>query len=77
MRAIRVHAFGPPDVLRAADLPEPAPGPDQVLVAAAACDVLFVDTMIRSGASAATSPSGRPTCPGTGWAGRSWRSVSR
>ena len=50
MRAIEVREFGPPDVLQLADLPDPAPGPEQVLIAASACDVLFVDTMIRSGA---------------------------
>lgn len=50
MRAIEVRVFGPPDVLQLADLPDPAPGPEQVLIAASACDVLFVDALIRSGA---------------------------
>ncbi len=50
MRAIEVRDFGPPDVLQLAGLPDPAPGPEQVLIAASACDVLFVDTLIRSGA---------------------------
>jgi NADPH2:quinone reductase len=69
VRAIQVTAFGPPDVLRAADLPEPAPGPGQVLIAAAACDVLFVDTMIRSGAGAGYFPIRPPYVPGNGVGG--------
>jgi len=69
MRAIQVRDFGPPDVLRLADLPDPVPGPDQVLIAAAACDVLFVDTMIRSGAGADYFPIRPPYVPGNGVGG--------
>lgn len=69
MRAIQVRDFGPPDVLQVADLPDPVPGPDQVLVAAAACDVLFVDTMIRSGAGADYFPIRPPYVPGNGVGG--------
>lgn len=69
MRAIQVRDFGPPDVLRLADLPDPVPGPDQVLIAAAACDVLFVDTMIRSGAAAGYFPIRPPYVPGNGVGG--------
>src|SRR6185437_6353028 len=68
-RAIQVRDFGPPDVLRLADLPDPVPGPDQVLIAAAACDVLFVDTMIRSGAGADYFPIRPPYVPGNGVGG--------
>ena len=69
MRAIEVRRFGPPDVLQVADLPDPVPGPEQVLVAAAACDVLFVDTMIRSGAGAGYFPIRPPYVPGNGAGG--------
>ena len=69
MRAIEVRRFGPPDVLQVADLPDPVPGPEQVLVAAAACDVLFVDTMIRSGAGAGYFPIKPPYVPGNGVGG--------
>ena len=69
MRAIQVRDFGPPDVLQIADLPDPAPGPDQILIAAAACDVLFVDTMIRSGAGAGYFPIRPPYVPGNGVGG--------
>ena len=44
MRAVEVPRFGGPDVLELRNLPDPIPGPGQVLVAASACDVLFVDT---------------------------------
>jgi NADPH2:quinone reductase len=70
VRAIQVHGFGPPDVLRVADLPDPAPGPEQVLIAALACDVLSVDTMIRSGAAAGYFPIRPPYVPGNGVGGK-------
>jgi NADPH:quinone reductase len=69
VQAIEVRDFGPPDVLALADRPDPVPGPDQVLVAAAACDVLFVDTMIRSGAGRNYFPVRPPYVPGNGIGG--------
>ena len=69
MRAIEVRRFGPPDVLQVAGLPDPAPGPDQVVIAASACDVLFVDTLIRSGAGAGYFPIKPPYVPGNGVGG--------
>lgn len=69
MRAIEVRRFGPPDVLQAAGLDDPAPGPDQVVVAVHASDVLFVDTMIRSGAGASYFPIRPPYVPGNGVGG--------
>lgn len=69
MRAIEVRDFGTPDVLQPAGLPDPVPGPGQVLVAASACDVLFVDTMIRSGAGAGYFPVRPPYIPGNGVGG--------
>ena len=56
MRAIEVVRFGSPDVLELREPPDPIAGPGQVLVAASACDVLFVDTMIRSGRGAEYFP---------------------
>ncbi len=69
MRAIEVRRFGAPDVLQVADLTDPTPGPDQVVVAASASDVLFVDTMIRSGAGASYFPIKPPYVPGNGVGG--------
>ena len=49
MKAIRVHQFGPPEVMRPETLPEPTPGPGQVLVRLRAVGVNPVDTYIRDG----------------------------
>lgn len=49
MKAIRVHEFGPPGVMKLEDVPAPQPGKDQVLVRVKAAGVNPVDTYIRSG----------------------------
>ncbi len=49
MKAIRVHAFGNPEVMRKEEVPDPAPGPSQVVVRIYAAGVNPVDTYIRSG----------------------------
>ena len=50
MNAIRVHEFGPPEVLRLETLPDPPPpGDGQVLVRLRAIGVNAVDTYIRAG----------------------------
>lgn len=49
MRAIRVAATGGPEVLQAADIDSPAPGPNDLLVRIAAVGVNFIDTYQRSG----------------------------
>ena len=69
MRAIEVRRFGGPEVLELRALSDPAPGPGQVLVATAASDVLFVDTMIRSGRGADSFPIRPPYIPGNGVGG--------
>ena len=53
MKAIRVHAFGDPEVMQVEDVPVPSPGKDEVLVRVKACGVNPVDTYIRSGVYAA------------------------
>ena len=60
MKAIRVHEFGGPEVLRLEDVPEPRPGAGQVLVRVRAAGVNPVDTYIRGGAHAV-----RPQLPYT------------
>ena len=69
MRAIEVRRFGAPEVLALADLADPTPGPGQVVVAVSASDVLFVDTMIRSGAGRDYFPIKPPYVPGNGVGG--------
>jgi NADPH2:quinone reductase len=67
MRAIRVHKFGGPEVLQLDEIPEPTPGPGQVLVQIKAAGVNPVDTYIRTG-TYAQSPS-LPYIPGGDAAG--------
>jgi len=50
MKAIRVVQFGEPDVMRIETVPDPKPGPGQVLVRIKAAGVNPVDTYIRAGA---------------------------
>src|SRR5437899_6780316 len=49
MKAIRVHEFGGPEVLRLEEVPAPQPGPGEVLVRIHAAGVNPVETYIRSG----------------------------
>lgn len=52
MKAIRVHHFGGPEVLKLEEVPEPKPGVGEVLVRVKAVGVNPVETYIRSGAYA-------------------------
>ena len=49
MKAIRVTQFGGPEVLQLKTVPDPEPGPSQILVSVRAIGVNPVDTYIRSG----------------------------
>ena len=49
MKAIRVREFGPPEVMKLEDVPDPNPGAGQVVVKVEAAGVNPVDTYIRSG----------------------------
>jgi NADPH:quinone reductase-like Zn-dependent oxidoreductase len=49
MRAAVFDSFGPPDVLRIADLPDPEPGPGQVRVRVRAAGVQPFDVKVRGG----------------------------
>ena len=49
MKAVRVHEFGGPEVLRLEEVPTPKPGPGQVLVRIHAVGVNPVETYIRAG----------------------------
>ena len=69
MLVVEVAEFGGPEVLVPRQAPDPAPGPGQVVVRAAAADVLFVDTLIRSGLGVDFFPIRPPYVPGNGVAG--------
>jgi NADPH:quinone reductase-like Zn-dependent oxidoreductase len=49
MKAIRIHEFGGPEVLRYEDVPDPQPRKDQVLVHVKACAMNHLDLWVRKG----------------------------
>ena len=51
MKAVRIHSFGPPDVVVVEDVPTPTPGPNEVLVRVMAAGVAPWDAIIREGKS--------------------------
>lgn len=69
MRAIQVAAFGGPEVLDPVELPDVVPGAGQVVVGLAVADVIFLDTLLRSGWGQEFFPRSLPYVPGGGGAG--------
>ncbi len=67
MRAIQVEEFGGPEVLRLVELPDPVPGPDDVLIEVRRAGVNFADTHARSDTYA--YPMELPMIPGMEVAG--------
>src|ERR1700719_1527906 len=49
MKAIRIHAYGGPEVMQLEELPTPSPGPGEALVRIHAASVNFLDVQRRSG----------------------------
>ena len=49
MKAVRIHEFGGPEVLRYEDVPVPQPGPGEIRVKVIAAGVNPVDWKIRNG----------------------------
>lgn len=68
MRAVRVHQFGEPEVMRIEEIPTPTVGAGQVLVRVQAVGVNPVETYIRAGTYGKLPP--LPYTPGTDLAGR-------
>jgi len=67
LKAIRVHEFGPPEVMRLEDVTDIRPGPGQVVVRVKAAGVNPADTYMRSG-TYARKPA-LPYTPGVDGAG--------
>ena len=49
MKAIRIHSYGGPEVLRLEELPTPAPGAGEALIRIHAASVNFLDVQKRRG----------------------------
>lgn len=69
MRAVLVEEFGGPEVLRPVDVPDPDPGPGEAVIAVSASDVMFLDTLLRSGWGEGYFPVRPPYVPGSGVVG--------
>jgi len=67
MKAVRVHEFGGPEVLKVEEIADPVPGPGQVVIKACAIGVNPVDTYIRKGIY---GPRQFPYVPGTDLGGK-------
>jgi zinc-binding alcohol dehydrogenase/oxidoreductase len=56
VKAVRIHEDGGPEVLRYEDVPEPPPGPGEVLVRLAAASLNHLDIWIRQGLPSVPKP---------------------
>ncbi len=56
MKAVRIHEDGGPEVLRYEDVPDPEPGPGEVLVALRAAGLNHLDVWVRKGLPSAPKP---------------------
>lgn len=70
MQVAMVTQFGAPEVLVTREAPGPVAGPGQVVIAVAAADVLWVETMIRRGDGGEYFDVTPPYVPGNAVAGR-------
>jgi NADPH2:quinone reductase len=66
MKAIRIHEYGDPSVLKYEDVPEPTPGKGEAVVKIAAAGLNFIDIYFRTGLSKAAQ---LPFTPGHEGAG--------
>ncbi|MGW6741578.1 quinone oxidoreductase family protein [Streptomyces sp. NPDC055025] len=49
MRSVRFHEYGPPEVLKVDEVPDPEAGEGQLLVRVSAAGISYAETQIRSG----------------------------
>lgn len=69
MKAAAFETFGPPDVLRLTDFPDPQPEPGQVRVRVKAAGVQPYDVAVRAGNIPPTATVSLPQIPGNEFAG--------
>src|SRR5580704_13260242 len=69
MKAIVVHQYGGPEVLKLEDYPDPVPGPGEVLVRVAAASVNPIDYKRRAGLTKDFYPMQFPSLIGVDIAG--------
>jgi NADPH2:quinone reductase len=65
MKTIRFHEHGGPEVLRYEEIPDPVPGPGQVLLRVLAAGVNYADATRRTGGSSYPRPTPLPFTPGS------------
>ena len=65
MKAVRFHEHGGPEVLRYEEVPDPAPGPGQVLLRVLAAGVNYADASRRKGGTSYPRPTPLPFTPGS------------
>jgi NADPH:quinone reductase-like Zn-dependent oxidoreductase len=70
MKAAVIHAYGSPDELKFEDMPDPSPGPGEVLIRTAATSINPLDVKMRSGAVKEYFPVSFPTCANREGAGK-------
>jgi NADPH:quinone reductase-like Zn-dependent oxidoreductase len=56
VKAIRIHEDGGPEVLRYEDVPDPVPGPGEVLIALRAASLNHLDVWVRKGLPSVPKP---------------------
>src|SRR5439155_24627493 len=69
MRALRIHGYGGPEVMRLEEVPAPSAGPAQVLVKVSAASVNPIDWKMRRGMLASIFPLSFPRTLGRDCAG--------
>jgi NADPH:quinone reductase-like Zn-dependent oxidoreductase len=69
MKAVVLHEYGPPSKLKYEDVPDPKPGPGEVLVAVRATSLNPIDWKMRSGAAQGLFPVTFPAILGRDVAG--------
>jgi NADPH:quinone reductase-like Zn-dependent oxidoreductase len=67
MKAIRYHEHGGPEVLKYEDVPDPVPGPGEILLEVKAASINHLDIWLRKGIP--SFPIGLPRIPGADAAG--------